>query len=107
MLSARYKSRKVKTKTMRLSDFLARERIDRVDLLKVDAAGSEWAILYGVDERDWPKVGAVALAVSDGSDPGMRERVKVFLEGKGFKVVDDEAGEMDAVGRGVLKAIRA
>jgi FkbM family methyltransferase len=49
----------------RLSDVLREQRIERVDLLKVDVEQAEMDVLQGVDEDDWRKVAVCVVEVHD------------------------------------------
>lgn len=46
-----------------LSQVMAAEGIDRIDLLKVDAEGAETLVLKGIEDRDWPKIQRVVLDI--------------------------------------------
>ena len=48
-----------------LSQFLGDQRIDRIDLLKVDAEKSELEIFRGIEAQDWPKIQQVVVDVHD------------------------------------------
>lgn len=48
-----------------LSQFLRDHRIDRIDLLKVDAEKAELEIFRGIETRDWPKIQQVVVEVHD------------------------------------------
>lgn len=48
-----------------LSQFLRDHRIDRIDLLKVDAEKSELEIFRGIEAQDWPKIQQVVVDVHD------------------------------------------
>jgi FkbM family methyltransferase len=67
-----------------LSEVIAREGIDHIDLLKVDAEGSEEAILTGLGDGDWGRVRQVVVEVhgGDAAVEAMGER----LASRGFRV---------------------
>lgn len=48
-----------------LSDILAEERIERVDLLKIDVEKSEIEVLNGIAEPDWALIDAIVLEAHD------------------------------------------
>ena len=42
---------------------MAKEKISRIDLLKVDVEGAEILVLQGINEADWAKIQRVALDI--------------------------------------------
>ena len=66
--------------------------VERIDLLKVDCEGAELDVLLGVEEADWPRIGAVVAEVADVD--GRLEVVKALLSERGFDriAVEREAG---------------
>src|SRR5262249_12272544 len=48
-----------------LSDVIAAEKIERVDLLKIDVEKSEFEVLEGIEEEHWPKICQVVVEVHD------------------------------------------
>jgi phthiocerol/phenolphthiocerol synthesis type-I polyketide synthase E len=62
------KSQAVTCELRTLSDFLGQNRIDRVDLLKIDADRSERPILGGLAEDDWPKIRQMVVEVHEGDE---------------------------------------
>jgi FkbM family methyltransferase len=50
---------------VRLSDFMAAEGIERVDLLKIDVQKSELQLLNGINDEDWPRIRQVVLELQD------------------------------------------
>jgi FkbM family methyltransferase len=50
---------------MTLSTLIDEQKLDRVDVLKIDVEGAEWAVLQGLDTRHWPLVQQVLVEVHD------------------------------------------
>lgn len=71
-----------------LSDLIANEGIERIDLLKIDVEGAELDVLRGVTEADWSGIRQVVAEVHD-LDGRCRD-VKALLERQGF-IVDLQA----------------
>ncbi len=67
-----------------LSTILEKERVDRIDLLKVDVEGAELDVLLGITEADWPKVRQLVLEGHD-KDGRLNELVQL-LEARGMKI---------------------
>ncbi|MEO7363337.1 MAG: amino acid adenylation domain-containing protein [Gemmatimonadaceae bacterium] len=74
--------------TRSLSGVMREERIDRIDLLKVDVANAEADVLRSIDDADWPKIQQVILKVSD--IDGRLAHVTAVLERHGFQCVVHE-----------------
>jgi FkbM family methyltransferase len=62
--------------------------IDRVDLVKIDVEGAEWAVLEGIDEADWPRLRQLVLEVHDVD--GRVDTMRDFLEAKDYKVAVEQ-----------------
>ena len=69
-----------------LSGLLREQRIERVDLLKLDAEQCELEVLAGLDEEDWSRIRQAVVEVHDeASVPLVEEQ---FLT-RGFRVTID------------------
>ncbi|MFO0929701.1 MAG: FkbM family methyltransferase [Gemmataceae bacterium] len=65
-----------------LSGFLRERAVQQVDLLKIDAEGSERAILAGIEEAHWDRIRQLVMEVHDGASE--TQRIQKQLEGRGF-----------------------
>jgi FkbM family methyltransferase len=75
-----HRGRVIETQVERLSTYLSSDQ--PVDLLKIDAEGSEVDVLHGIDPAHWPLIGEVVIEVQD-----VGERLAALLEilaGAGF-----------------------
>ncbi|MET0621444.1 MAG: FkbM family methyltransferase, partial [Pyrinomonadaceae bacterium] len=70
-----------------LSEIIAGNNVERIDLLKIDVEGSEYEVLSGLADRDWEKVRQLVVEVHTGE---LLERVTALLRGKGFNLHADE-----------------
>ena len=77
-LAARHITVPVRT----VSQIIDEERIDRIDLLKIDVERSELDVLRGVDTRHWPRIDQVCLEVHDTGD--RLAQVRDLLADRGF-----------------------
>jgi FkbM family methyltransferase len=71
-----------------LSEIVAEQGVDRIDLLKVDVEKSEAEVLAGIAEGDWPKIRQAVVEVHD-----LGERVREMAElfrAKGFTVTVEQ-----------------
>ena len=80
--------RRVSCELWTLSQFLRKERIERVDLLKIDAERSERQILAGLDDADWKRVRQLVIEVHDGSE-ATREML-ALLRARGFRATVEQ-----------------
>jgi amino acid adenylation domain-containing protein/FkbM family methyltransferase len=71
-----------------LTDVIREQRIERIDLLKIDVEKAEWEVLAGLGETDWDKVAQIVVEVHDLD--GRLERTRALLESKGFRVTLDQ-----------------
>ncbi|MGW0537449.1 FkbM family methyltransferase [Streptomyces sp. NPDC003032] len=73
---------------IRLSDWIRRSAVGRIDLLKVDAERAEEDVLAGIDDEHWPLIVQVVAEVHDLD--GRVERLRNLLQGRGFETVVDQ-----------------
>jgi FkbH-like protein/FkbM family methyltransferase len=74
-----------------LSDVVREHAIERIDLLKIDAEGSERAVLAGIADEHWPLVRQLVVEVHDPTDA---EHLRALLAERGFDVVLDSSDEL-------------
>ena len=91
LAAGRYEGEEVECRLERLSEIIAEQKIERIDLLKLDVEKSEWDVLEGIEPEDWKKIRQVVVEVHD-SD-GRLERMRQLLAEHGFVVeVEQELG---------------
>jgi FkbM family methyltransferase len=88
MLSRLFQSREVTCPVRRLSEVIATEKIERIDLLKIDVEKAEHEVIAGIDEPDWAKVRQVVVEMHD--IDGRVTRFTDLLERHGFTVVVEQ-----------------
>ncbi len=66
-----------------LSTVIDRERIEEVDLLKIDVEGSELEVLRGVRSEHWDRIRQVVVETNDLA--GTRRGVEAILDAHGFR----------------------
>ena len=84
VLAERMTSESFTCQMKRISDVIREQRIERIDLLKIDVQKSELDVLGGIDEDDWAKIQQVVLEVHD-IDDRLQHIVSLF-EAQGFQV---------------------
>ena len=70
----------------RLSTVIARERLERIDLLKIDVEGAELEVLDGLDESDWHRVRHLVMECALWNKPRL-PALRAQLLTRGFKEV--------------------
>jgi amino acid adenylation domain-containing protein/FkbH-like protein/non-ribosomal peptide synthase protein (TIGR01720 family)/FkbM family methyltransferase len=74
-----------------LSEIIEEYKIEKIDLLKLDAEKSELAILQGIKDHHWSLIKQIVMEVHD-QEGNIIKHVMQLLENKGFQfVVDEEA----------------
>ncbi len=89
-----------------LSDIFDRERLERIDFLKIDAERSEWEILQGIAGHHWEAVRQIAMEIHD-EEGSTLENIRELLAQKGFRVVIEKDEQFSGVGVFGLYALRS
>ncbi len=63
LLEERFHARSYSVSLRTLSSMIAQERIERIDLLKINVEKSELDVLQGIAENDWAKIRQIVLEV--------------------------------------------
>jgi FkbM family methyltransferase len=87
-----------------LSDAIAAESIERVDLLKIDVEKAELEVLAGIDDADWPRIRQMAVELH--LDQDQRDEVATTIRNRGFEVTLDEEPAMAGTSIRMLYAVR-
>ena len=84
--------KQVKCSLRTLSALIEEEKIQKIDLLKIDCEWAEWDVLQGIKSEDWPKIKSLVIEVHD--ENGRLNAVKELLHEKGFQqqTVEQEEG---------------
>jgi hypothetical protein len=72
-----------------LSDIIAENSIEEIDLLKIDAEKCELDILRGIGDSDWSKIKQIVIEIHDKSGK-ILEDVKCLLHEKQFEFAVEE-----------------
>jgi hypothetical protein len=68
-----------------LSEIIREQNIEKIDLLKIDAEGSELDIVMGIDINDWKKIKQLVVEVHD--IDGRLQKMISLLEGYGYRTL--------------------
>jgi amino acid adenylation domain-containing protein/FkbM family methyltransferase len=82
LLTARLDQESYVCELKTLSDVMAEESVEAIDLLKVGVEKSEMEVLAGIRREDWQKIRQLVVEVHDVG--GRLEEVKSLLEGHGY-----------------------
>jgi amino acid adenylation domain-containing protein/FkbM family methyltransferase len=88
LLEGRFEAERYECRLRTLSEVIAEERVERIDLLKVDVEKSELDVLRGLAADDWARVRQVVLEVHD--TDGRLEEVTSLLNRHGFDFVVEQ-----------------
>lgn len=72
--------------TTSFADFLKKEKINRVNFLKLDCEGAEFDLLYSLSKKELQKIDKIAMEYHDRSDENTHLPLIAFLEMNGFTV---------------------
>jgi FkbM family methyltransferase len=73
-----------------IKDFVKKEKIEKIDFLKMDCEGAEYEILYGLSRSELEKIGKISLEYHNIDKKRNGLELKKFLEKNGFKVRIDK-----------------
>jgi FkbH-like protein/FkbM family methyltransferase len=88
-----------------VSDIIREQRIERIDLLKVDAEKSELDIIKGIADADWPKIRQIVLEIHDPTRETINQ-VQQLLTEKGFRCALEQETLLQRSGLFNLYAVR-
>ncbi|WP_326693691.1 FkbM family methyltransferase [Streptomyces sp. NBC_01766] len=71
-----------------LTRVIAEQRLERIDLLKIDVEKAEAEVLAGIDDASWSRIDRIAMEVHD-LDGRLKELVSL-LRDRGFEVSHDQ-----------------
>jgi len=88
LLDARFTSRTFDCPLLPLAEVIAAERVERIDLLKIDVQKCELEVLRGLGPADWRRVRQIVMEVHDLD--GRLAEVTALLDRHGFHVVVEQ-----------------
>jgi len=103
LLKERFTSRTFHTELRTLSSVMREERIERIDLLKINVEKSELDVLLGIEDDDWEKIGQIVVEIDV---PEHRGRIVSMLERRGYEVLIEQDRLLDQTPLCYVYAIR-
>lgn len=104
-LRGRYEPEMLTCELRTISQVLAEESLERVDLLKIDVEKAEFDVLDGVEERDWPRIHQLVAEVHDAE--GRSAELVAALKHRGFRVILEQEPEWRGTSLRMLYARRS
>ncbi len=104
LMEGRFAGEKFVCRLRTLSDVIADEQVDVIDLLKIDVEKSEMDVLAGIGDDDWAKIKQVVLEVHDLD--GHLAQATALLDRHGFKVTVEQDPTLQQTGLHNLYAVR-
>ena len=104
LLAERLRHETLTCRLRTLSEVIREERVERIDLLKIDVEKSEMDVLAGLDEADWPRVRQAVLEVHDLGD--RLKQVSELFRSHGFTVTLEQEDLYRGSDRWNLYALR-
>jgi phthiocerol/phenolphthiocerol synthesis type-I polyketide synthase E len=87
-LAVRLEARPFTCELETLSGVMREQGVPTIDLVKIDVQKSEWEVLQGIAERDWPKIRQLAIEVHDRA--GRLAAITGALSARGYEVAAEQ-----------------
>jgi len=81
-------SKKIKSPVITLSTFIKNEKINKINLLKIDCEGEEINVLTGIKNEHWLLIKSIIMEVNDINNN--MEKAKSILKKQGFNTIKVE-----------------
>jgi amino acid adenylation domain-containing protein/FkbM family methyltransferase len=88
LLDARLTSERVECRLRTISEVIAEEGVERIDLLKIDVEKSELNVLLGITPSDWSRIKQVVVEVEDTEQ--RLEQITDLLSRHGFELAIEQ-----------------
>ena len=84
----RFRPERYRCPVRTISEVMAETAVSQIDLLKIDVQKSEYDVLLGIQEQDWPKIEQIVLEVHD--IQGQLRTIRQLLAQKGYQVIVEQ-----------------
>lgn len=105
LVEDRVRGEKITCSLKTLSQVIRENKIEQIDLLKIDAEKSEFDVLRGIEKADWKKIRQLVIEAHD--IDGQLKKLVNLLEEQGFTVVAEEDSYIKGSGLYNVYAVRA
>ena len=103
ILEERFKPKTFPVELKTLSGIITEEKIERIDLLKINVEKSELDVLMGIEDEDWEKIEQIVMEVDVKDNLG---RIVSLLERHGFDLAVDQDVLLENTELSYIYAIR-
>tara|TARA_B100000965_G_C19602712_1_gene763785 strand:+ start:11044 stop:11820 length:777 start_codon:yes stop_codon:yes gene_type:complete len=80
-----WQGEKIEVPTLTLGAVVKKNNLEKIDLLKLDCEGSEYAILYSLNDSDFDRINLMSIESHPGTAESQNHRsLLIFLNQKGF-----------------------
>lgn len=106
ILEEYFKSETFECRLSTLSDVIRENKVERIDLLKIDVEESEMDVLAGIRREDWTKIKQMVIEVESKSNLDLvvalltEHDYDVFVEDVEYGLLPETAAEQDSEARG-------
>jgi FkbH-like protein/FkbM family methyltransferase len=80
-----------------VSDLIRENRIEKINLLKIDAEKSELDIIRGIEDGDWPKIDQIVIEIHDRTREAVK-RVEELLGERGYRCTVEQETLLEHAG---------
>jgi amino acid adenylation domain-containing protein/FkbM family methyltransferase len=105
MLDERLGTERYRCQLRTVSEIIAENAIEHIDLLKIDVENAELGVLQGIAPGDWPKIAQLVVEVHDVD--GRLSHITAMLEAQGFTVICQQEQSLRTTAIFNLYAVRA
>lgn len=85
VFAAEGRGEKIEVETLTLEDVIAENELNQIDLLKLDCEGSEYAIIYGLNDETFGKIQLMSIETHKGDSEKANHKALVdFLKNEGW-----------------------
>lgn len=109
-LADRFVTQRYESQLRTLSEMMRNEKVDQIDLLKIDVQRAELDVLNGIEDDDWQKIHQVVMEVHDArgeASEGRVQQISSLLAQRGFHVVAEQDEALLDTDRFNLYAVRS
>jgi amino acid adenylation domain-containing protein/FkbM family methyltransferase len=96
LMEGRFRAETFRCPLKTVSEVIRENRVERIDLLKLDVEKSELDVLRGIADEDWPRIKQLVAEVHDLD--GRLEQIIALLERHGFDITLDQDASFENTG---------
>jgi FkbM family methyltransferase len=88
LLTERLKGQNFTCQLKTLSEIISEQKVECIDLLKIDVQKSELEVIQGIQEQDWQKIKQIVIEVHD--TEGRLKNITSLLKKQGYNVITEQ-----------------